>query len=96
MLVLERKLGLELSGRTEHLPVQEQIGQDGSTAEQQGTGIILRRKKREDSSPSKVGDPLVIADMVQRLCQVTLLLKKGMAVCTAMVVIWSAGFAWLG
>ncbi|KAL3139161.1 hypothetical protein ABBQ32_005942 [Trebouxia sp. C0010 RCD-2024] len=49
----------------------EQIGQDGSPANQQGTGIILRRKKRDDSSPSKVGDTLVIADMVQRLCQST-------------------------
>lgn len=51
--------------------MQEQVSQSGNAADQQGTGIILRRKKRDDSSPSKVGDPLVIADMVQRLCQVT-------------------------
>lgn len=50
--------------------MQEQVGQDGNTTEQQGTGIVLRRKKREDSSPSKVGDALAIAEMVQRLCQV--------------------------
>ena len=52
------------------LPVQEQMGQDDNTTEQQGTGIVLRRKKREANSPSKVGDALAIAEMVQRLCQV--------------------------
>ena len=72
--------------------MQEQIGQGGSPADQQGSGIILRRKKRDDSSPSKVGDPLVIADMVQRLCQVmhSLGWKIGMAVYTAETVTMQA------
>ena len=52
------------------LLVQEQVGTGGSASEQQGTGIVLRRKKREDSSPSKAGDALAIAEMVQKLCQV--------------------------
>ena len=53
------------------LPVQEQVGKGGAPAEQQGTGIVLRRKKRDDSSSSKAGDALAIAEMVQKLCQVS-------------------------
>lgn len=50
--------------------MQEQVGQDINAAKQQGTGIVLRRKKRDDSSPSKVGDARSIAEVVQKLCQV--------------------------
>ena len=45
-------------------------GEDSNNGQQQGTGIVLRRKKREDSSPTKAGDALALADMVQKLCQV--------------------------
>lgn len=85
---LQGSLHWNCQSLTERLPVQEQIGQDGSPANQQGTGIILRRKKRDDSSPSKVGDTLVIADMVQRLCQVMhgLRWKIGMAAFLAEIV----------
>lgn len=53
------------------LPMQDQVSKDGAPAEQQGTGIVLRRKKRDDSSSSKAGDALAIAEMVQKLCQVS-------------------------
>ena len=46
------------------------MSEDGTLGDSQGTGIMLRRKKRDDSSPSKAGDALAIADMVQKLCQV--------------------------
>ena len=46
------------------------MSKDGTLGDSQGTGIMLRRKKRDDSSPSKAGDALAIADMVQKLCQV--------------------------
>lgn len=45
-------------------------GEDSSSMQEQGTGIVLRRKKREGSSPTKAGDALALADMVQKLCQV--------------------------
>ncbi len=50
--------------------LQEQVSEEGSLGEPQGTGIVLRRKKRDDSSPSKAGDALAIAELVQKLCQV--------------------------
>lgn len=51
-------------------------GEDSSNVQQQGTGIVLRRKKREDSSPTKAGDALALADMVQKLCQVHMASNK--------------------
>ena len=50
---------------------QVQGGEDDGSGEQQGKGIVLRRKKRDDSSPTKAGDALALADMVQKLCQVS-------------------------
>lgn len=49
---------------------QMQGGDDDASGEQPGRGIVLKRKKRDDSSPTKAGDALAIADMVQKLCQV--------------------------
>ena len=59
-------------------------GEEDSHVQQQATGIVLRRKKREDSSPTKAGDALALADMVQKLCQVraTLLLAPHGATAT--------------
>ncbi len=48
------------------------MSEEGSLGEPQSTGIVLRRKKRDDSSPSKAGDALAIAELVQKLCQVHL------------------------
>ena len=59
-------------------------GEEDSNVQQQATGIVLRRKKREDSSPTKAGGALALADMVQKLCQVraTLLLAPKGATAT--------------
>ncbi|KAL0022152.1 hypothetical protein WJX77_000466 [Trebouxia sp. C0004] len=51
--------------------LQEQVSEEGSLGEPQGTGIVLRRKKRDDSSPSKAGEAVAIAELVQKLCQST-------------------------
>ena len=46
------------------------MSEEDNVGEPQGTGIVLRRKKRDDGSPSKAGDALAIAELVQKLCQV--------------------------
>ncbi|DBA71669.1 TPA: hypothetical protein ACH3X2_001122 [Trebouxia sp. C0005] len=51
--------------------LQEQVSEEDNVGEPQGTGIVLRRKKRDDGSPSKAGDALAIAELVQKLCQST-------------------------
>lgn len=54
------------------------MSEEGSLGEPQGTGIVLRRKKREDNSPTKAGDALAIAELVQKLCQVAILKPRSL------------------
>ena len=61
-------------GNKKSLWLQEQASEDDMAGEQQGTGIVLRRKKKsEGSSPTKAGDAFAIAELVQKLCQVCMI-----------------------